>query len=1274
MHRTTGISAFLLAGLLPACPAFAAAEVKTHKADWCTVTVPKQARPGDVLIATVRLTAPPAGTVLASDLHWNRTDGSWAGTMAWGGPAQPARAGKDHVFRLRVQAKEKLGSVTVLVYLSKTGKWSEHTHAVRVPVPVAAAPGQARTRRKSWIWIDASAGAKVLVEGEKWTVPVEYYLDANEDDGGTQMVVWAPGPWIDCPDGTYTKKRHHVGYPGTWKKFRPRPGRGREVLTFTVPPAKPRNALQLIAYFQDASGDRWPWEVRRGGMWFRRKGGFFELETDKPGNLFTYGEPVRILARLRNVAAGQAGKARTLSYAVIDTTGKSVATGELRFTPERDGQVVEIPLKLRRRGAFLIAVDSPGWEKRHTTFCRIPDVMAITKGRATRFGMTNVVAPGAPERAEALCRIARRIGLTTCRTFASWNQLEPGPGVYKLDDWLEAIETGSRQGIATWLCIVNPPAWVLTGEPKNIGYRAFACDWRAWEAFIRTATRKFRGELFGWEWLNEIVPGGSKAPAADYARFVRIGTEAVRSIDPNMKLLLAGGLWPRSFRLAVLKAGVGRNVDVLPVHYSTGPAVRQAIDDLQAAGCGKVEVWDNETARGISTWGAPPTFDMTHTLQSDWVMTHWPDELCAGCRRIIYFGGRGDAAGNWSYLYDDLSPRPVAATLAVLVSKLHGARPLGAVSVGRGALLHLFERDGRAVMVASSRAESETLRLPVGAERLTLTDAQGNERTLACAGGAAALPLGRRPVFVDGADLDVLKAQLVGSVVARAVSPAHRGALKDTAALAPAPRVTLLAGRAGEVLIRVRNLFESPLAGRFRIACPAGWPAPPETRFTVQPGGEKLLPVRLTPPADAAGAAQGLTVAFQFDRAKVPPVTRPFTVSVLSADRLGNLLPNGGFEEPAGTGAPAGWAGSESAARVPAKDLGDGLGRCALKFTDTKNAWAHFGRTIDLSGGQAYLYTAWIWNENMHAGSNHTQRLADGSVRNLYDVNVFTAGQDNGHWRLYCARIDAPAGMKNASFTPVCKGPGWALFDNLRVTVYEGTDYAAEAHRAARAPKIDGRLDDWHAAGLTRCPLPLLGRNQLTSRKPDEPWSPADLSAVGYLAWDPANLYVALRVRDDVHHAKATGEEAVQGDSLVLAIDPSNRRPGSGAKALAYYISAAVPGGGSGRHTLYRPKGRAGGGRWGQLARDSSLYELAVDASRRGLCTYELRIPLSELGGVTGGVGTKLGLSLLLNDNDGSGPAALMTWGNGLHPAWLPGRFGVLTMVVDRSSSRKSPG
>ena len=371
-------------------------------------------------------------------------------------------------------------------------------------------------------------------------------------------------------------------------------------------------------------------------------------------------------------------------------------------------------------------------------------------------------------------------GLTTCRRFTNWYRHNPGPGVFKLDELEDELETAARHGVAEWLCIYDPPAFAQPGKITSISYRAFDFREDVWREFVATATRRLQGKFIGWEWLNEITPGGCDDPVATYLAMCRIGAETAKQIDPDLVSILAGGLYPRSFRLDMLKAGVGPYIDALPVHYQNGSGVAEARSDLNAAGLANVAVWEDESGRARNAWAVPPLEEIQGTNQADWVLRQWPDELAAGCQRIIYFGGRGDAAGSWDYLLDDLSPRPVAATLAVLTSKLFNAKPQGTFMLGRGGLVHLFERDGRPVLVVSTyEADGEIIQLHAGSESLTVTDYQGNEQSVACTAGVAELALAGLPVFVEGADLDCLKAYVVPEILVTQVAAGNVGQRGD---------------------------------------------------------------------------------------------------------------------------------------------------------------------------------------------------------------------------------------------------------------------------------------------------------------------------------------------------------------------------------------------------------------------------------------------------------------------------------------------------------------
>jgi len=212
--------------------------------------------------------------------------------------------------------------------------------------------------------------------------------------------------------------------------------------------------------------------------------------------------------------------------------------------------------------------------------------------------------------------------------------------------------------------------------------------------------------------------------------------------------------------------------------------------------------------------------------------------------------------------------------------------------------------------------------------------------------------------------------------------------------------------------------------------------------------------------------------------------------------------------------------------------------------------------------------------------------------------------------------------------------------------------------------KIDGRLDEW----VKRCPIPLLGPNQLNKLSDDYAWSPENLHAVGYLMWDETNLYAAFVVRDDVEKTTADAWQAgnvdpTTGDSVQLAFAPDRGKGNESASALELQFARGT----GGRPLVVRPKERAGGLRSGHLYRDSSEMEVAIvrhdKGKQKGTTVYEMRMPLSTLGNLRSGIGSTCGLSIVVNDNDGPGRAARMFWGYGVTDDWSPPRFGCVTFV-----------
>ena len=719
----------------------------------------------------------------------------------------------------------------------------------------------------------------------------------------------------------------------------------------------------------------------------------------------------------------------------------------------------------------------------------------------------------------------------------------------------------------------------------------------------------------------------------------------------KLEILQAGGLWPRNYRQDLLAAGVGAYLDVLPVHYSDLNGVVDARDDLDRQGLKNVRVWDDESGNGLSTWGMPSREILQVTEQSKWALTRWPDELIGGAERITAFAGPIDMAGNWSYMVDAETPRPYATTIAVLISKLAGAKPLGKFFVSRKdggtGVIQLFERDGKAVMVAEGIGTGpEDMTLNIGIGDVVMTDYQGNESPLTRQpDGGLPLHLDSMPVFLEGSSLDALKMYVTLSLGNSQRSEAH-------------PNIAILKGAETTVQVNVANPFDHPMLAEVDIETADTHTSLGSKMVTLEPDGESVENIPVKTEAMSVGQ-QSVVAKLAIAGRPAASTEKPFSLNIIDLSMLGNLVQNGGFEEanPKNPQHASAWHSDETVALAPG-DGALGLGEHFVRMEGSKG-YMQMYQNIPVPGGQSYLYTAWVQSHDMDTvGSNMGLGYSDKKGESLYTPSVFDVGGNTPSWRLVAKVIDTPPDLTSLTLTPIAQGKGYALYDNVRLTIYQGTKYAAEAHKVDKPPVLDGSLAGWNR----ECPIPLLGDNQLTVFDPNYKWSPENLSGVAYLEWDNDALYFAAEVIDAQSEVPFTDDKTPESDSIVLAIDPSNRTKGRESEAFEYYLSAASPGGGSGKFTLYRPAAHAGGLPSGQLARDSSVYEMVV--KREGTKTiYEARLPWSQLGAIAPVAGTQFGLSLQLNDNDGHGRAACMSWGEGIQPAWDPVHFGVTTLV-----------
>jgi hypothetical protein len=212
------------------------------------------------------------------------------------------------------------------------------------------------------------------------------------------------------------------------------------------------------------------------------------------------------------------------------------------------------------------------------------------------------------------------------------------------------------------------------------------------------------------------------------------------------------------------------------------------------------------------------------------------------------------------------------------------------------------------------------------------------------------------------------------------------------------------------------------------------------------------------------------------------------------------------------------------------------------------------------------------------------------------------------------------------------------------ITDANGTTASRERNVAGfvQVPKVtgkitlDGNLDepDWARAPVEKFDQ----ERQYFSFEPATlKWKgPADLSGTMRFLWDENYLYVGVEVTDDIAGAKKEDAMLWDQDGLQFLIDPCRGRDESTGK-YDYSIAEGL----AGLHT------------WCNLTADAGApiglaNDVKVSAKRRGdgsgSITYEVAFPWSRLAPFKPGPNADLGLTMILNEDDGNGRKSYMTW------------------------------
>jgi hypothetical protein len=209
------------------------------------------------------------------------------------------------------------------------------------------------------------------------------------------------------------------------------------------------------------------------------------------------------------------------------------------------------------------------------------------------------------------------------------------------------------------------------------------------------------------------------------------------------------------------------------------------------------------------------------------------------------------------------------------------------------------------------------------------------------------------------------------------------------------------------------------------------------------------------------------------------------------------------------------------------------------------------------------------------------------------------------------------------------------------------------------APKLEA---GWEAIpGITvaeSCAPPIKGQFGA-----NRPYPGRDVfSGYAQFAWTVEAFVARVTVTDAVHHQPMRGHFMYYGDSLQLALDPRlKREDGLGSFYVYNYCQGPA---GPEVFRWQRPDDDAASG-YRALPGNVSIGGdyLTTEPWARGLI-YTLRLPWAALAPVRPEPGLRMGLYLIMFNNDGQGLVDTLHWPRPIEGMWLvPRRWGVVTLT-----------
>ena len=297
-----------------------------------------------------------------------------------------------------------------------------------------------------------------------------------------------------------------------------------------------------------------------------------------------------------------------------------------------------------------------------------------------------------------------------------WDMVNPAPGRWDWGFTDEMVAKASERDINILGLLVYSVGWASPAAGVGSNQPAFTmpANLDTYHTYVQTVVSRYRGRVKAWEVWNEPNHGAFWRPqpdAAEYARLLQTAASAIRTADPNAKVVLGGIAGADTAFLEQVVAIAGWNsFDIVAAHPYVAPRSpeRGYLADGELA---RLEAFVDRHGGGKSIWlteigwpsSRPGRWGVGDPAVQANYLVRGMVQAAASPRveRVFWYNWRNDGTDpnndedNYGLVANDWrTPKPAATAFRTLSGQLDGARKGRPLDLAAGTRTVINDFDG----------------------------------------------------------------------------------------------------------------------------------------------------------------------------------------------------------------------------------------------------------------------------------------------------------------------------------------------------------------------------------------------------------------------------------------------------------------------------------------------------------------------------------------------------------------------------------------------------